>query len=71
MVERIARSASSTVSDRFQVVPVPPFDRAATAEFCRKNLPEHLPAGETTARLFELTSGHPLYLSCLRTAMRR
>jgi hypothetical protein len=50
---------------------VPPFDQAATAEFCRKSLPEHLLTQETTARLFEFISGHPFYLNCLTTAMRR
>jgi len=71
MVERIMQSATSPLSDQFQVVPVPPFDRAATAEFCHRNLPEHLLTQETLARLFEFTSGHPFYLSCLTTAMHR
>ncbi|NIM04189.1 MAG: hypothetical protein GTN65_00880, partial [Armatimonadetes bacterium] len=51
--------------------PVPPFDQAATAEFCRKSLPDHQLTPETVARLFEFTSGHPFYLNCLTTAMRR
>jgi len=71
MVERMAQSATSPLFDQFQVVPVPPFDQAATAEFCRKSLPEHLLTQETIARLFEFTSGHPFYLNCLTTAMRR
>jgi len=70
MVERTVRSATSPLFDQFQVVPVPPFDRAATAEFCRKSLPEHLLTQETIAPLFEFTSGHPFYLNCLTTAMR-
>jgi hypothetical protein len=71
MVERVVRSATSPLFDQFQVVPVPPFDRAATAEFCGKSLPEHLLMQETIARLFEFTSGHPFYLNCLTTAMCR
>ncbi|TEU10581.1 MAG: hypothetical protein E3J21_25825 [Anaerolineales bacterium] len=71
MVKRTVQSATSPLFDQFQVVPVPPFDRAATAEFCRKSLPEHLLTQETIARLFEFTSGHPFYLNCLTTAMRR
>jgi len=71
MVERTVQSATSPLFDQFQVVLVPPFDQAATAEFCRKSLPEHLLAQEIVARLFEFTSGHPFYLSCLTTAMRR
>jgi hypothetical protein len=71
MVQRLVQSASSPLSDPFRVVPVPPFDRAAAAKFCHKNLPQHLLAGETIARLFEFTSGHPFYLNCLTTAMRR
>lgn len=71
MVERAVQSATSPLFDRFQVVPVPPFDQAATAEFCRKSLPEHLLMLETVARLFEFTSGRPFYLGCLMTAMRR
>ena len=71
MVERITQSEASPLSDQFQVVPVPPFDRAATAEFCHKSLQEHLLTQETIARLFEFTSGHPFYLNCLTTAMRR
>ena len=71
MVERTVQSATSPLFDQFQVIPVPPFDRAATAEFCRKSLPEHLLTQETVARLFEFTFGHPFYLSCLTTAMRQ
>jgi AAA+ ATPase superfamily predicted ATPase len=71
MVERIMQSATSPRSDQFQVVPVPPFGRAATAEFCRKSLPKHLLTQGAVARLFEFTSGHPFYLNCLTTAMRR
>ena len=71
MVKRTVQSATSPLFDQFQVVPVPPFDQAATAEFCRKSLPEHLLTQETIARLFEFTSGHPFYLNCLTTAMRR
>jgi hypothetical protein len=70
-VEQIVQSADSPLSNRFQVVPVLPFDRAAAAEFCHKSLPEHLLTQETVARLFEFTSGHPFYLNCLTTAMRR
>ena len=70
-VERILQSATSPLSDQFQVLPVPPFDRAATAEFCQKSLPAHLLTQEAVARLFEFTSGHPFYLNCLTTAMRR
>ena len=69
-VERIMQSATS-LSDQFQVVPVPPFDRAAAAELCHKSLPAHLLTQETVVRLFEFTSGHPFYLNCLTTAMRR
>jgi len=71
MVERAVQSATSPLFDQFQVVPVLPFDQAATAEFCRKSLPEHLLTQETIARLFEFTSGHPFYLNCLTTAMRQ
>ena len=71
MMERAVQSATSPLFDQFQVVPVPPFDQAATAAFCRKSLPEHLLTQETIARLFEFTSGHPFYLNCLTTAMRR
>ena len=71
MVKRTVQSATSPLFDQFQVVPVPPFDQAATAEFCCKSLPEHLLTQETIARLFEFTSGHPFYLNCLTTAMRR
>jgi hypothetical protein len=71
MVERITQSASSPFSDQFQVVPVPPFDRVATAEFCHKSLPQHLLTQKFVARLFEFTSGHPFYLNCLTAAMRR
>jgi hypothetical protein len=71
MVERIVHSATSPLSDQFQVMPVPPFDRAATDEFCHKSLPQHLLAQQTVAHLFEFTSGHPFYLSCLTSAMRR
>ena len=69
MVERIVQSATSPLFGQFQVVPVPPFDRAATAEFCRKSLPERLLTQEIIARLFEFTFGHPFYLNCLTTAM--
>jgi len=71
MVKRTVQSATSPLFDQFQVVPVSPFDQAATAEFCRKSLPDHLLRQETIARLFEFTSGHPFYLNCLTTAMRR
>jgi AAA+ ATPase superfamily predicted ATPase len=71
MMERTVQSATSPLFDQFQVVPVPPFDQAATAEFCRNSLPDHLLTPETVARLFEFTSGHPFYLNCLTTAMRR
>jgi AAA+ ATPase superfamily predicted ATPase len=71
MVERAVQSATSPLFDQFQVVPVPPFDQAATAEFCRKRLPEHLLTLATVDRLFEFTFGHPFYLNCLTTAMRR
>ena len=71
MVERIVHSATSPLSDQFQVMPVLPFDRAATDEFCHKSLPQHLLTQQTVAHLFEFTSGHPFYLSCLTTAMRR
>jgi hypothetical protein len=71
MVERIVQSAASPLSDQFQVLPVLPFDRPATAEFCYKSLPERLLTQQTVARLFEFTSGHPFYLNCLTTAMRR
>lgn len=71
MVERTVQSATSPLFDQFQIVPVPPFDQAATAEFCRKSLPEHLLTQETIAHLFEFTSGNPFYLNCLTTAMRR
>ncbi len=71
MVEGAVPSATSPLFDQFQIVPVPPFDQAATAEFCRKSLPQHLLTLETVARLFEFTSGHPFYLNCLTTAMRR
>jgi AAA+ ATPase superfamily predicted ATPase len=71
MVERAVQSTTSPLFDQFQVVAVPPFDQAATAEFCRKSLPDHLLTPETIARLFEFTAGHPFYLNCLATAMRR
>ena len=71
MVERVVQSATSPCADQFHVVPVPPFDRAATAEFCHKSLPEHLLTQETVTRLFESTSGHPFYLNCLTAAMCR
>jgi AAA+ ATPase superfamily predicted ATPase len=71
MITRAVQSATSPLFGQFQVVPVPPFDRAATAEFCRKSLPEHLLTQETIAHLFEFTSGHPFYLNCLTIAMRR
>jgi hypothetical protein len=71
MVERMMQSAAFPLSNQFQVVPVPAFDETATAEFCHKALPKHLLAQETITRLFEFTSGHPFYLSCLTTAMRR
>jgi len=70
-MERIMQSATSPLSDQFQVVPVPPFDRAATAELCHKSLPKHLLTQEAVARLFEFTSGHPFYPNCPTTAMRR
>lgn len=70
MVEWIVQSATSPLFGQFQVVHVPPFDRAATAEFCRKSLPERLLTQEIIARLFEFTFGHPFYLNCLTTAMR-
>lgn len=70
MVERIVQSATSPLFDQFQVVPVPPFDQAATAQFCRKSLPDHLLAPKAIARLFEFTSGHPFYLNSLTTTMR-
>ena len=71
MIEHVVRSESSPLANQFKVVPVPPFDRAATVEFCHKSLPKHLLTQETVARLFEFTSGHPFYLNCLTTAMRR
>jgi hypothetical protein len=71
MVEQTVQSAPSPLFEQFQVVPVPPFDQAATAEFCRNSLPEHLLTQETITRLFEFTSGHPFYLNCLATTMRR
>ena len=71
MVEHIMKSAASPLSDEFQVVSIPPFDRAATTTFCQKRLPEHLLTQEIVARLFDFTSGHPFYLNCLTTAMRR
>ena len=71
MVERTAQSATFLLFDQFQVMPVPPFDLAATAEFCRKSLPDHLSTQEVIARLFEFTSGHPFYLNCLTTTMRQ
>ncbi len=71
MVERAVQSATSPLFDQFQVVSVPPFGQAATAGFCRKSLPEHLLTLETIAHLFEFTSGHPFYLNCLTTTMRR
>jgi len=71
VMERAAQSATFSLFDRFQVVSVPPFDRTATAEFCRKSLPEHLQTQEIVTRLFESASGHPFYLDCLTTAMRR
>ena len=71
MVERVVQSETSPLFDQFQVVPVPPLDRAATAEFCGKSLPDRLLTQETVARLFEFTSGHPFYLNCLATAMCR
>ena len=71
MVARAVQSATSPLFERFQILPVPPFDQAATVELCRKQLPQHLMTQETVARLFELTSGHPFYLNCLTTAMRR
>jgi hypothetical protein len=71
MVERTVQSATSPLFDQFQVVPVPPFNQTATAEFCRKSLPDHLLPQEVIARMFEFTSGHPFYLNCLTTAMRR
>jgi hypothetical protein len=70
LVGRIVQSDTSPLADPFQVVPVLPFDRQATDEFCHKSLPEHLFTQETVARLFEFTSGHPFYLSCLTAAMR-
>ena len=70
-VEQIVQSANSPLSDQFQVVNVPPFDRAATTKFCHKSLPKHLLTQETVARLFEFAYGHPFYLNCLMTAMRR
>ncbi len=71
MVERAVQSAKSPLFDQFQVVPVPPFDQTATAEFCHKSLPDHLSTPETVARLFEFTFGYPFYLNCLATAMRQ
>jgi hypothetical protein len=71
MVERAVHSTASPLSDQFEIVHVPPFDWAATVEFCQKSLPERLLTQETIARLFEFTCGHPFYLSCLTTAMRR
>jgi len=71
MVERTVQSPTFPHFDQFQVVPVPPFDQAATADLCCKNLPDHLLTPETVARLFEFTSGQPFYLNCLTTAMRR
>ena len=71
MVERTVQSTTSSLFRGFQVVPVPPFDQAVTAEFCCKTLPKHLQTQETIARLFEFTSGNPFYLNCLTTAMRR
>jgi hypothetical protein len=71
MLERTVQSTTSPFFRQFQIVPVPPFDQAITAEFCCKTLPEHLLTQETIARLFEFTSGNPFYLNCLTTAMRR
>lgn len=71
MVERTVQSATSPLFRQFQVVPMPPFDQAVTAELCCKTLQEHLLTQETIARLFEFTSGNPFYLNCLTTAMRR
>jgi hypothetical protein len=71
MVEHVVTSEASPLSDQFQVVPVPPFDRAATTGFCQKCLPQHLLTQEAVDRLYEFTAGHPFYLNCLTTAMRR
>ncbi len=71
MVERALQSETSPLFDQFRVMSVPPFDRAATTEFCCKNLPEHLLTQEIITRLFKFTFGHPFYLNCLTTAMRR
>jgi len=71
MVERTVQSTTSPLFDQFQVVPVPPFDQAAVAEFCHKSLPDRLLTPQIIARLFEFTFGHPFYLNCLATAMRQ
>ncbi len=71
MVQRTVQSETSPLFDQFQIVPVPPFDQAATTEFCRKSLPEPLQLPEIIARLFEFTSGHPFYLSSLTAALGR
>jgi len=71
MVEHVVTSEASPLSDQFQVMHIPPFDQAATAEFCQKRLPQHLLTQEAVDRLYEFTSGHPFYLNCLTTAMRR
>jgi AAA+ ATPase superfamily predicted ATPase len=71
MVKRIVQSESSPLFNQFQIVHVPPFDRAAIADYCHKSLPEQLVTPENIARLFSFTGGNPFYLSCLTTVMRR
>ena len=71
MVARTVQSTTSPLFERFEILRVPPFDRAATVELCRKQLPHHLMTQEIVTRLFEFTSGHPFYLNCLTTAMAR
>jgi len=71
MVRRAVQSETSPLFDQFEIIQVPPFDKAATIEFCRKSLPEQLATPEIMTRLFEFTFGHPFYLNCLATAMRQ
>lgn len=71
MVKRTMQSETSPLFDQFKIIPVPPFDRTATIEFCHKSLPEQLATSEIITRLFEFTSGHPFYLNCLATALRQ
>jgi len=71
MVKQSVLSKSSPLFNQFQIIQTPPFDQAATTEFCVKSLPEQLTTSEITVRLFEFTFGHPFYLNCLTTAMRQ